>query len=162
LFVIAPEPASPCKMAGKLGQQTLPTLNEAKIAHNSHALCLSDALAAVSSRRHVKETFARRHFESSILSAANSGVQFIVEKSCHDGFAKALASRRQSDFLRSVDYIDQARAAMNRDWEKRRTSQGAPNTSYVDQALAATKAAKAALPPLGSRGEKAARRNSSQ
>jgi len=40
LFVIAPEPASPCKMASKLGQQTLPTLNEAQIPHHAHALGL--------------------------------------------------------------------------------------------------------------------------
>jgi len=83
------------------------------------------------------ETFARRSFESSKLSAAMSGIQFIVERSCRDNAAKGRASRRESDFLDSLREIDEDREEMIRDREKRQASQGTSPSSDVDRALEA-------------------------
>ena len=84
------------------------------------------------------ETFAERYFESSILSSAQSGIQFIIERSCHDGAAKGRASRRESDFLSSLRRIEEARTEMNKNREKRWANQSPASRIAKKRTLAAT------------------------
>jgi hypothetical protein len=51
-------------------------------------------------------------YERSIMSAAESGLQFLVESSCADNAARGRASRRESDFLSAIRRIEAARQDM--------------------------------------------------
>lgn len=88
------------------------------------------------------EHAAHRYFEWTIDDAAMTGMQFVVEKSCHDNAAKGRAGRRKSDFLSSLRQIDEARRSMNEDWDKRRAKDAAAGVSAKDRALATLAAAK--------------------
>ncbi len=76
-----------------------------------------------------QETFAQRYYESSIIIAAQSGIQLVVESSCHDRAAKGRASRRERDFLGSLRDIDEARTEMNKYWESRRDHRRSKSTT---------------------------------
>lgn len=91
------------------------------------------------------EHAASRYFDWTISHAAMTGIQFVVESSCHDNAAKGRASKRQSNFLDALRSIEDARKDMNADWEKRRAKDAAAGISSMDRArttLAAMKATK--------------------
>lgn len=62
-----------------------------------------------------KETFAERYVEISIFSAASSGIQYIVERSCSDNAANGRSSRRRSEFLDSLRHIKEAQEERSRE-----------------------------------------------
>ena len=51
-------------------------------------------------------------YDAQVLTAAMRGMQFIVERSCHDNAAKARAPRREQEFIDLLRRIDEARGKM--------------------------------------------------
>ncbi len=54
------------------------------------------------------EGSAYRYYEHTILTAAETGLQLLVESSCADNAAKGRTSSRRSDFLSAIKSIDEA------------------------------------------------------
>lgn len=52
--------------------------------------------------------------ERAIVSAAEDGVRFLVERSCEDNAAKGRTSKRRQDFLQSMKWIDAEREAIRK------------------------------------------------
>lgn len=52
--------------------------------------------------------------ERAIISAAEDGVRFLVERSCADNAAKGRTSKRRQDFLQSMKWIEAERESIRR------------------------------------------------
>jgi hypothetical protein len=58
---------------------------------------------------------ADRYYERSIVGAAESGLQFLVESSCMDNAAGGRASTRKRNFLLAIKNVEEARQEMVRE-----------------------------------------------
>jgi len=80
-----------------------------------------------------KDTFFERYVDISIFSAASSGIQYIVERSCADNAAKGRASRRKSEFLGSLRHIKEAQEERSREWKQRRVDEQASRNDATNR-----------------------------
>lgn len=70
------------------------------------------------------EWLASKDYDHAIISAAQSGLQLLVESSCADNAARGRASQRERSFLQSIKDIEEARQEMVREadekWKSRK------------------------------------------
>jgi hypothetical protein len=75
---------------------------------------LSAETLLYSSLRDILGSGADGPVDEATTQAARSGLKYLIEKSCHDQAARGRASRRETEFLRDVEFIEETRVASGR------------------------------------------------
>lgn len=68
----------------------------------------------------ISETDDDDELDRAFIGAAKDGLMFLIENSAHDGFARGRASKRRSNFMRSIEHIDRVREKKRSEWEAKR------------------------------------------